>query len=141
MADQAVPKQQKAAIKEGFGQDTTILIKNVDVPELKPGQILVKINYSGLCASDKSFLYDEMAAFGATMGPASGGIAGHEGAGVVVAMAPDVERAASWKIGDRAGIKWIVDVCGHCDYCRETDTGGEVLCAGFSSRLVALHAD
>lgn len=37
--------------------------------------------------------------------------AGHEGAGVVVAMGKDVETAGRWKLGDRAGIKPIADVC------------------------------
>ena len=37
--------------------------------------------------------------------------AGHEGAGVVVAMGANVEKSGKWKLNDRAGIKPIADVC------------------------------
>lgn len=62
------------------------------------------------------------------MQPSTQGIAGHEGAGVVVALGSDVEATGQWKVGDRAGIKWIAEVCGHCEMCKETDNGGEVMC-------------
>jgi propanol-preferring alcohol dehydrogenase len=67
------------------------------------GEILVKINWSGLCASDKSLLHDEWADFGVAMTPQTKGIAGHEGAGVVVAVGDGMDH--KWKVGDRAGIK------------------------------------
>lgn len=47
---------------------------------------------------------------------------GHEGAGVVVAMGPEV---SGWKIGDRAGIKPVLDVCHECEFCRN---GMETAC-------------
>jgi len=40
------------------------------------------------------------------MQDATKGIAGHEGAGEVVKAADDV--ADIWKVGDRAGVKWVV---------------------------------
>ena len=43
------------------------------------------------------------------------GILGHEGAGVVVAVADDVKEL--WKEGDRVGIKWITSVCRKCEFC------------------------
>jgi propanol-preferring alcohol dehydrogenase len=79
------------------------------------GQILVKINWTGLCASDKSLLHDEWAAFGVKMMDATKGIAGHEGAGEVVAVHPDVQDL--WQIGDRAGVKWVVSTCKQCEFC------------------------
>lgn len=45
----------------------------------------------------------------------SKGIAGHEGAGEVVAVNPDVQHL--WKIGDRAGVKWVASVCRDCEFC------------------------
>ena len=36
------------------------------------------------------------------------GIAGHEGAGEVVKVADDI--ADTWKVGDRAGVKWVVRI-------------------------------
>ncbi|OQN99775.1 hypothetical protein B0A48_14545 [Cryoendolithus antarcticus] len=100
----SVPKEQNAAVKEGFGKESTCKIKRVAVKEPGPGQILVKINWTGLCASDKQLILDEMAALGGKMADSAGGIAGHEGAGTVAAVHPDV--ADLWKIGDRAGVKW-----------------------------------
>lgn len=119
---QKVPETQSAAVKKGSGEDASTTIETIPVQQPGPSQILVKINYSGLCASDKSLIHDEWAAFGVAMKDASKGIAGHEGAGVVVAVGQDVPSTL-WKEGDRAGVKWIVSVCGVCEMCREP--GGE----------------
>jgi propanol-preferring alcohol dehydrogenase len=50
--------------------------------------------------------------------------AGHEGAGVIVKVG---DRVKSYKVGQRAGIKPILDVCHTCLYCR---TGKETYCLG-----------
>lgn len=39
---------------------------------------------------------------------------GHEGAGVVVKVGANVR---GWKIGDRAGVKPMLDVCHNCELC------------------------
>ncbi|EMC95727.1 hypothetical protein BAUCODRAFT_71132 [Baudoinia panamericana UAMH 10762] len=111
-----IPKEQSAAVKQGEGHDATAPVQKIAVPEPGPGQIMVKINWTGLCASDKSLIHDEWAAFGLAMTEAAKGIAGHEGAGEVVAIHPDV--ADRWKIGDRAGVKWVVSVCRACEFCQ-----------------------
>jgi alcohol dehydrogenase, propanol-preferring len=51
---------------------------------------------TGLCASDKSLLHDEWAAFGVSMHADTLGIAGHEGAGVVVAVGDNMQH--KWKV-------------------------------------------
>ncbi|KAI4669759.1 uncharacterized protein J4E79_000037 [Alternaria viburni] len=107
-----LPKTQKAAIKQGTGDNATITIKEIPVPEPAPDQILVKINYSGLCASDKSLLHDE---WDFKMAECTKGIAGHEGAGIVVAVGANVQDL--WQPGNRAGIKWIASVCRRCEFC------------------------
>lgn len=104
-------------------------MKTIDVPKPGPGQILVKINWTGLCASDKSLLYDEWSSFGLSMQPATMNIAGHEGAGTVAAIGAGVATGSAqgaWNLGDRAGVKWIASVCGSCEMCRED--GGETTC-------------
>ena len=40
---------------------------------------------------------------------------GHEGAGVVVKVGAKVQDA--WKVGDRVGIKPLLDVCHNCESC------------------------
>lgn len=47
---------------------------------------------------------------------------GHEGAGVVVKLGSNVK---TWKLGDRAGIKPMMDVCFDCDQCQ---TGRDNYC-------------
>jgi hypothetical protein len=40
-----IPKQQRAAIKEGEGADAKAPVQQIDVPTPSPGEILVKINW------------------------------------------------------------------------------------------------
>lgn len=115
MASVDIPREQRAAVREGTGESATAPVKNVPVEMPGAGQILVKINWTGLCASDKSLVHDEWKDFGVAMMDATKGIAGHEGAGIVVAVGEGSEKR--WKVGDRAGIKWIASVCGECEFC------------------------
>lgn len=39
---------------------------------------------------------------------------GHEGAGVVVKLGSNVKN---WKVGERAGVKPMLDTCGDCELC------------------------
>lgn len=110
-----IPKRQRAAIRQGSGKSATIAIQQIDVPQPGPGQILVKIAWTGLCASDKSLLHDEWKDSGYTMMPQTHGIAGHEGAGIVIAIGEGMYDR--WRVGDRAGIKWIASTCGACEFC------------------------
>jgi propanol-preferring alcohol dehydrogenase len=49
-------------------------------------------------------------------------IPGHEAAGVVAALGPDV---TGFKLGDAVGVAWLHDACMACEYC---ETGWETLC-------------
>lgn len=121
----ALPKVQKAAVKSGHGKDTSITVQEIPVETPGPDQILVKIHYSGLCGSDKCMLYDEWGPRPLlTSKDGARGVGGHEGAGVVVAVGSDMQ--STWKVGDRAGIKWIASVCGECEFC--TDGMSECHC-------------
>lgn len=113
MAD--IPSRQRAAVRQGTGESATAPVQDLDVQKPNPGQILVKINWTGLCASDKSLIHDEWKDFGVAMMDQTRGIAGHEGAGTVVALGEGTDKR--WKIGDRAGIKWIAQTCGDCEFC------------------------
>lgn len=116
-----IPAQQKAAVK---GDTHKCEVKTVDVPQPGPGQILCKINYSGLCGTDKSYLYDEYASMGVKMQETAHGISGHEGAGILVKIGPDVGDL--WKEGDRVGVKWVRSICGKCEFC--TNGADEMQC-------------
>lgn len=118
-----LPQTQKAAVKQGFGDETTVVVKEIPVPSPAPDQILVKINYSGLCATDKSLLHDE---WPIRMTDCTNGVCGHEGAGTVVAVGSNMQDL--WQIGNRAGIKWIASVCQKCEFC--TNGQDECSCPG-----------
>ncbi|OQV06984.1 Alcohol dehydrogenase GroES-like domain-containing protein [Cladophialophora immunda] len=120
-----IPARQTAAVREGSGTSAKVVLKEIDVPKPGPGEILVKINWSGLCASDNALVYDDWKDFGYCMQDAAHGIVGHEGAGVVVAIGEGSDNR--WKIGDRAGIKWVYSTCGECEYC--TNGSDECHCA------------
>ncbi|CAK7234826.1 hypothetical protein SCUCBS95973_009065 [Sporothrix curviconia] len=134
----AISATQRAAVKEGAGKAAKAPVRDIAVQQPGPGQILVQIAWTGLCASDKSLLHDEWSPLGVAMQEVAHGVAGHEGVGRVVALGPGVAEAGRWKLGDRAGIKWITDVCRTCHYCKQVYQGGEVLClhqtnSGFSA--------
>lgn len=111
-----LPTHQKAGVRKGSGKSAKCEVTTIEVPRPGPGQILCKINYTGICGTDKSLFYDEyLASTGTKIHESSKEILGHEGAGVVVAVADDVKEL--WKKGDRVGIKWITSVCGKCEFC------------------------
>jgi alcohol dehydrogenase, propanol-preferring len=122
----SLPTKQNAAVKQGTGPSATAALKKVPVPSPGPGQILVKINWTGFCGSDNALIHDGWKeSSGVVMQDSTKGIAGHEGAGVVVAVHPGV--ADFWKIGDRAGVKWVASVCRNCEFC--TNGQDELQCA------------
>jgi hypothetical protein len=45
MATVSIPKQQKAAIKQGEGADSKAPVQQIDVPNPGPTEVLVKINW------------------------------------------------------------------------------------------------
>ena len=91
-----------------------------DVDLAKPGskQIVVSIHACGVCASDLALT--------TVFGQPTPVVLGHEGAGVVSAVGPDVSRVA---VGDRVLVLWVAS-CGHCKACLR---GDEHLCANRTS--------
>lgn len=106
----------KAAILTSAGKPLEI----VDLPRPEPatGQILIKLEASGVCHSDVHVWQGEMR----PENPPVPAILGHEGIGTVAAIGPGVRN---WSCGQRAGIGWLHDTCGHCPQCRE---GQESFC-------------
>ena len=80
-----------------------------DIPEPGPGQVRIKVEACGVCHSD---LFVKSGAYPGIVLPR---IPGHEIAGHVDAVGPDVK---TWKKGDRAGVGWYGGHCGECNACR-----------------------
>jgi len=85
---------------------------------LGPRDVLIDIAYAGICHSDIDHAHSVR---GKTMYPL---VPGHEIAGVVSAVGPEVTKFA---VGDRAGVGNMVDACRECPACRE---GLEQYCSG-----------
>jgi len=83
-------------------------VKEVPQPQPGPNQVLVKMHASGICYTD---VHQTAGHF---PGPFPR-ILGHEPAGEIVAIAPDVTTR---KVGDRVGTAWIQSTCGRCEWCR-----------------------
>jgi propanol-preferring alcohol dehydrogenase len=74
MASVDIPDKQNAAVRVGSSDTATAPLTQINVPQPKPHEILVKINWVGLCASDKSLLRDEWSGFSLTTQEATKGI-------------------------------------------------------------------
>jgi alcohol dehydrogenase, propanol-preferring len=105
----------RAAVVTGF--DQPLEVKEVPTPEPAAGQVLVRIEASGLCHTDIHAARGDW-----PVKPAPPFIPGHEGVGIVERLGADVTAHA---VGDRVAIPWLGHACGTCEYCV---TGWETLC-------------
>ncbi len=105
----------KAAVVTGFTKP--LEVSELAVPEPGPGQLLVRIQASGLCHTDIHAAHGDW-----PVKPTPPFIPGHEGVGVVERLGPDVP--GEW-LGKRVAIPWLAVACGRCRYCL---SGWETLC-------------
>lgn len=89
-----------------------IEIRDTDIPEPGQGQVLVKIEYVGICGSDVHF-YEAGKIGDFIVEPPF--ILGHETAGVVEKVGPGVKTL---KVGDKVALEPSVP-CMACSMCRE----------------------
>jgi propanol-preferring alcohol dehydrogenase len=108
-------KTMKAAVVRKFGAPLTI--DELPVPTPGYGEVLVKIVATGVCHTDLHAATGDW-----PVKPSLPFVPGHEGVGHVAAVGPGVTNL---KEGDPAGIAWLHDACGSCEYCI---TGWETLC-------------
>jgi threonine dehydrogenase-like Zn-dependent dehydrogenase len=95
--------------------DETAPTSDVAVPEPGDGQVLLRMRASGICGSDLSYIYHGHRGHKGVDGPAYRGVvAGHEPAGEVIALGPDVKRLAA---GARV-LVYHIQGCGLCANCR-----------------------
>lgn len=117
--DLTVPKTQRAAVFEKAGSPVRIVERPVvQESELKAGQVLVKIMYSGVCHTDLHTSRGEWALL-----PQFPLVGGHEGAGFIVAIGAGTQTRL--KIGQAVGAKWLATSCLSCEACAR---GNEPIC-------------
>jgi len=95
----------QAAVLNGVNQ---VEVRNLPEPEPGPGQVLVKIEVSGLCTTDRDLIT------GHTLMAEFPRILGHQAAGKVQSLGAGV---TDFNTGDRV-VSTIDVVCGDCPYCR-----------------------
>ena len=103
-----------------------ISIKEVPIPKIDDSQVLIKVEYTGICGTDWSIYTGKYSADKLPM------IAGHEFSGTVAEVGADA-------IGFKPGDKVTADInigCGHCYYCKKGQT---LLCPEF--RQLGIHMD
>lgn len=92
------------------GPDQPFKVVAIERREPQGTDVLIDIKAAGVCHSDIHTIRNEW-------GPAKFPLAvGHEIAGVVEAVGPDVTK---YKVGDRVGVGCLVGSCGECEQCNK----------------------
>ncbi|MDU0294667.1 alcohol dehydrogenase AdhP [Saccharothrix longispora] len=105
----------KAAVVTELG--APLEVRDVPVPQPGTGQVLVRLESSGICHTDIHAANGDW-----PVKPTPPFIPGHEGVGTVEAVGEGVDPAL---LGTRVAIPWLGHACGECSYCV---SGWETLC-------------
>ena len=105
----------KTAVMLGIGK---MGFEEREIPQVKEDEVLVKLEYVGICGSDLH--YYESGAIGDYVGKPPF-VLGHEPGGTVVEVGRNVKHL---KAGDRVALE-PGKTCGHCEFCK---TGRYNLC-------------
>ncbi|MEU9115564.1 alcohol dehydrogenase catalytic domain-containing protein, partial [Streptomyces sp. NPDC048483] len=81
-------------------------VAEIDLPEPGPGQVRIRLAAAGVCHSDLSLS-------NGTLRQPAPAVLGHEGAGTVTAVGPEVTTVAP---GDKVVLNWAPS-CGSCHFC------------------------
>ena len=82
------------------------------IPEPRADEVLVRLEYVGICGSDLHYFKEGGIGNNRVVYPFT---LGHEPSGTIVSMGADVQGLS---IGDRVALE-PGKTCGHCRYCRE----------------------
>jgi L-iditol 2-dehydrogenase len=98
-----IPSTMQAVVYHGIND---VRMEEVPVPEIGPGEILVRVHTCGICGTDLKKI--------ATGSHSAPRIFGHETAGVVAKVGEGVRK---FSVGDRVVVFHHIP-CGECYYCR-----------------------
>src|ERR1700676_4259760 len=99
-----IPKTMRAGV---YREKGIVRVEEVPVPEVRDGEVLIKVAACGICGTDIKKIFQRYVA------PPQ--ILGHELAGTVVAVGSGVTK---WKPGDRV-MSFHHTPCGKCFYCEQ----------------------
>ena len=100
--------------------------QEIDVPEVGPRDVLVRVKAAGICHSDAHYRAGVSPVYPLPMTP------GHEVAGVVEQVGADVTKLEA---GSRVCLHYMV-TCGDCEYCNR---GREQFCT--SGKMIGKYRD
>ena len=107
-----------------------LIINDIPIPVPAQGELLVKLESSGVCHTDLHYFNGEE-----HLDPEQLPITmGHEGIGRVCSIGEGTDT--KFKPGDRVGVPWIHETCNHCRCCL---TGHESICP--DQRAQGVHVD
>jgi len=104
LKEKKIPAQMRAVVYRGVND---LRLETVPVPEIGPGELLVKISTCGVCGTDLKKI--------STGSHSAPRIFGHEMAGTIVQVGEGVDR---FKTGQRVMVFHHIP-CGQCYYCRK----------------------
>lgn len=87
-------------------------IKEIAVPKLKAGEVLIQIKASGICTND-------VRDFNGDCNYSYPRIGGHEYCGIIAEIGPEVNQNR-FKVGQKV-VPYIIDDCKECYYCKHGD--------------------
>lgn len=108
--------KMKVAVMLGIGK---MGFEEREIPKVKDDEVLVKLEYVGICGSDLHY-YETGAIGDYVVEPPF--VLGHEPGGTVVEVGKNVKHL---KVGDRVALE-PGKTCGHCEFCK---TGRYNLCS------------
>lgn len=91
-----------------------MVVREIDAPQARAGELIVRIRVSGVCHSDVHQWKGDWPGERALMESKGVRVLGHEGVGTVESIGPGVSR---FSVGDRAGVPWMNYWCGGCEVC------------------------
>lgn len=95
---------------------TPLELRDVELSAPGEHEVLIAVEACGVCRTDLHLVDNELPDIRCPVTP------GHEVVGRVLAAGRAVTRI---RVGDRAGVPWLGQTCGTCEYCR---SGRENLC-------------
>lgn len=101
--------KMKVAVMNGIGK---MGFEERDIPQPRADEVLVKLEYVGICGSDLHY-YETGAIEDYVVEPPF--VLGHEPGGVVVEVGANVQHL---KVGDRVALE-PGKTCGHCEFCKQ----------------------
>lgn len=119
---QALQLQKQRPVEE-----RPLKLVETEIPQPGPGQVRLRVSVCGVCHTDLHTVEGDLALPRTPITP------GHQVVGTVDAVG---EGATRFEKGDRAGVAWLYESCGACEFCL---SGQENLCP--HARFTGLHAD